>query len=76
MATAGSLTSNLDSNNIPHDNILDRQPASTSNTNDIQIQTIPPQKDSYQLDSANHIRTNPITNLKRKTQTIMDTDAL
>ena len=50
MTTAGKPTSNLDSKYVPHDNILDREPASMLNTNDIQKQTIPPQKDSYKLD--------------------------
>ena len=31
-ATAGNSTSNLDSNHVPHDNMLDRQPASIYNT--------------------------------------------
>ena len=56
MATVGNPTSNIDSNNVPHDNTLDRQSASTLNTNDIQKQTIAPQKDSYKLDQNEHNR--------------------
>ena len=52
------------------------QPASTLNTNDIQKQTIPPQKDSYKLDSTECIRTDPITNFERTKQIIMGIDAL
>ena len=74
MAMADNPTSNLDSNSVPHDSILDRQPAPTINTNDIQRQTIPPQKNSYQLDSTDHIRTDPIRNFKRTN--IMDINAL
>ena len=42
---------------------MDRQSAFTLNTNNIQKQIIPPQKDSYKLDSTDHIRIKPITNL-------------
>ena len=73
--TAGSPTSNLDSNNVPHDNTLDTQSASTLDTNDIQKQTIPPPKDAYNLDPANNIRTNLISNFEEK-KIIMDRDAL
>ena len=75
-ATAGNSTSNLDSNNVPHDNILDRQPASTLLTNNIKKQTISPQKDSYRLDPANHIRTDPLPNFERTKQIIMVIDGL
>ena len=76
MTSGGNPISNLDSNNDPHHKILDRQSSSTLNTNDIQKQTIPWQKDSYKLDSTNHIRTNPITNFERTKQIIMDINSL
>ena len=65
MATAGNPTSNLDSNNVLHHNILDGPPASTLNTNDIQKKTSPPQKHFCKLDSTHHIRTDPITYFER-----------
>ena len=49
LAIAGNPTINLDLNNVPHENTLDRGSAPTLNTNDIEKQTIPPQKDSYNL---------------------------
>ena len=74
MTTGGTYNSNIDSNNDPHDRILDRQSASILNTNDTQKQTIPPQKDSY--DSTDHIWINPITTFERTKWIIMGTDAL
>ena len=56
MATGGNPSSNLDSNTDPNDKILNRQSASILNTNDIQKQTIPPQKDYYKLDSTDTSR--------------------
>ena len=73
MAIAGNPINNLDSNNVPYD-ILYRQPPSTLNTNDIQKQTIPPQKDSYQIDSTKHIRIIQSQTWKKK-QIIMNIDA-
>ena len=35
-AITGNSTGNLDSNNVPHNNVLDRQPVSILNTNNIQ----------------------------------------
>ena len=74
MESAGNTTNNLDSNNVLHDNSLDRQSVYTLNTNAIPKQTIPAQKDSYKLDPTDHIRTDPIT--KRTEQIIMDIDVL
>ena len=76
MTTGGTHNSNIDSNNDPHDRILDRQSASILNPNDFQKQTIQPQKDSYKIDSTDHIGTDPITNFERRKQIIMDIDAL
>ena len=76
LATVDNPNSNIASNKVPHDNSWNRQSTSTSNTTDIQKQTIPPQKDSYKLDSTNHIRTSPIKNFERTKQIIMAIDAL
>ena len=76
MTTVGTHNSNTDSNNDPRDRILDRQAASTVNTNDIQKQIIPPQKDCYEVNLTNHGKTNPITNFERAKQIIMVIDAL
>ena len=50
MTIGGTPNSNTGSNNDAHDEIMDRQPASTLNATDNQGQSMPPQKDSYDTD--------------------------
>ena len=76
MTTGGKSNGNIGSNNDPYDKILDRQPASTLNTNDKQGLSIPPQKDSYHADPIHLIGINLIINFKGTKQVIMGIDAL
>ena len=76
MTIGGTPNSNTGSNNDAHDEIMDRQPASTLNATDNQGQSMPPQKDSYDTDPMGQIGKDPIINFKRTRQVIMGIDAL
>ena len=56
--------------------IMDRQPVSTLDTNGNQGQSLPPQKDSYDVDPFDQIGNDPIKSLKKNRQVIMGIDAL
>ena len=77
LTTIGSTpNSNIGSNNDPYDKIMDRQPASTLDTNDNQGQSLPPQKDSYNADPIDQIGNKPNRNFERTRQVIMGINAL
>ena len=54
---------------------MDRQPASTLNTNDNQGQSLPLQMDSYNADPIEQIGNDQIINFKRARQVIIGIDA-
>ena len=74
--TGGTSNSNIGSNNDPHEEIMDRQPASTLDTNDNQGQSLPKQKGSYDADPTNQIGNYPIKTFERTRQVNMGTDTL
>ena len=76
MTIVGTPNSNIGLNNDLYDKIMGRQPASTLNTNDNKGQPLPPQKESYNVDPIDKIRTGPIIHFKRTKQVIMGIDAL
>ena len=58
---------NIGSNNDLY-KIMNRQPASTLDTNEYQGQPLPLQMDSHDVDSIDQIGNDPIRNLKKKSQ--------
>ena len=74
--TGGTPNSNKVSNNDLNVQIMDRQPASTLDTNDNQGQSLSPHKDSYDADTIDQIGNGPNKKFERTRQVILSIDAL
>ena len=64
--TSGGIpNSNIGLSSDLHDKIMDRQPASTLDTIDNQGQSLPPQKDFYNVDPFDQIGNDPIKSFEK-----------